>query len=57
MGTVTLSFEIGLGLGLIVSIWQAIRIYTGEAKIGRNVDGSVFRPVATIIGFFIQAWP
>ena len=53
MGTLTLSLVSGSAIGLIFSLWQAIRVYTGEAKIGRNPDGSVYRPVATIIGFFI----
>ena len=54
MGTLTLALIIGLAIGLILSIWQAIRIYTGaNTKIIRNLDRSVYRPVATIIGFFV----
>ena len=54
MGFVILPLIVGLGLGLIFSIWQAIRISTGaNTKIIRNPDGSVYRPVGTIIGFFI----
>ena len=52
MGTITLALAIGLGLGLILSVWQAVRIYTGaNPKIIRNLDGSVYRPIATIVGF------
>jgi len=54
MGTLTLSLVIGSIIGLILSTWQANRIYTGANPIIiRNPDGSVYRPVATIIGFFI----
>ena len=54
MGMVTLPLEIGLGIGLILAIWQAIRVSTGaNTKLIRNVDGSVYNPVVSIIGFFI----
>ena len=54
MGFVILPLIVGLGLGLIFSIWQAIRIFTGaNTKIIRNPDGSVYHPVGTIIGIFI----
>ena len=54
MGVVILPLAIGVALGLIVAIWQTIRISTGaNTKIIRNPDGSVYHPVGTIIGIFI----
>ena len=32
---------------------SGMRSYTGAALIGRNVDGSIFRPIPTFTSFFI----
>ena len=53
METVTLSLGIGLVIGLLLTIRQAIRIFTRAAPTIRNEDGSVYRPVATLTLFFI----
>lgn len=54
MDAMTLSLKIGLVLGLLLTIWQAIRIFTGaNPVIMRNEDGSVYRAVATLTLFFI----
>ena len=54
MGTLTLSLIVGVAIGLTVTIWQAIRIYTGaNPRIARNPDDSVYRPVTTIVIFSI----
>ena len=53
METVTLSLGIGLVIGLLFTIQQAIRVFTRAAPIISNEDGSVYRPVATLTLFFI----
>jgi len=54
MGAFTLSLIIGSAIGLIVTVRQVIRIYTGAStKVVRNPDGSVSLLVPSTIVFFI----
>lgn len=52
MSLVTLPLEIGLGIGLILSLGQAISVYTGvNTKAHRPTNRTVW--VLTFIQFFI----
>ena len=53
MGTFTLAFVIGMAISFIFTVIWALRAYFGIAPVMRNADGSVYRFVPTMIGFFI----
>ena len=54
MSTFTLALIIGVSIGAVLTVWQTIRMKTGENnKVMRNADGTVYAFTFTIVGSFI----
>ena len=54
MGAFLLALVIGVSIGVVLTIWQAIRLKTGQNVVAmRNSDGTTYAFTFTIVGFFI----
>jgi len=54
MGAFLLALVIGVSIGAVLTVWQFIRMKTGENdRVMRNADGTVYAFTFTIVGFFI----
>jgi len=54
MGSFLLALIIGVSIGTVLTVWQAIRLKTGQNVVAmRNSDGTTYAFTFTLVGFFI----